>query len=174
MDKEKDFFYEEESYKIRGAVFSKSAFTFIELLIVIGIVVILASVTIPNFFNYRSRLQIELTAKKITVVLRNAQDNSISQEGGSPWGVYFENPVAGTDFFALFSGTAYNPANVASKILLDSNIQFINPAANSSTTIIFSAVTGLPLASANIIISLANDLLASSTITVDSNGRIRY
>lgn len=151
-----------------------SAFTLIELLIVVSILAILATVGIMNLYSHRSRQDLGFRAREIVTVLRNAQDRSISQEDGARWGVYFENPSSGTDFYELFSGPSYVSGTIFSKNTLSSYVQFDIPAANSSTTIIFSPITGLPTASATIKISLVGDSTASSTIIINSNGKINF
>ena len=155
--------------------FQEKSFTLIELVIVIAIIGAISVIGITNLFNYRSLQNLKNTTQEIVAVLRNAQNRSMSQELSNRWGVYFSNPAgAGNDFFELFSGTNYNPAAVASHTVLSSGVQFDVPAAGASTTIIFSPLTGFPDTSTAVRISLTNNPLASSTITINSNGQIQY
>ncbi|KKR55666.1 MAG: hypothetical protein UT92_C0001G0009 [Candidatus Curtissbacteria bacterium GW2011_GWA1_40_24] len=150
------------------------AFTLIELLIVIGITVVLATISFLNIFNFRGQNDLDLTVKEIVVVLRNAQDRSISQESGSRWGVHFENPVSAGGFYDLFSGIDYSTSSLVSRSTLRSNLQFSDPAGGNSKDIIFSPVSGLPGGSSTIIIFTKNNPSVSSTIIVNSNGQIQY
>lgn len=154
---------------------ANSGFTLIELLIVITITVILASAGAINLISNRQEKDIDFTSQEIITVLRNAQDNSIAQEGGNRWGIYFNNPAGDSnDFYELFKGVSYTSSTIASKITLRSNIQFNTPTSGSSSTIIFVPITGLPNASTTIKISLIGKPTSSSTIIVNTNGEIQY
>jgi len=167
--------------RISACYLRTSAFTLIELIISISILAILAGIGFINIVNYRQRQDLSFAGQEIIEVLRNAQNRSLSQEAtstagsGGRWGVYFENPTgAGNDFYDLFKGTSYAGGTVVSKSVLPSNTQFEEPANGSSSTIIFSPITGLPNASATIKISLISSPTSSSTITVGANGNIGF
>ncbi|PIU98396.1 hypothetical protein COS61_01670 [Candidatus Wolfebacteria bacterium CG03_land_8_20_14_0_80_40_12] len=161
-------------FQVSSFKFQKKGFTLIELLIVISITIILAAGGIMNLARHRQERDLSLAAQEITIVLRNAQDRSIAQEEGSRWGVYFENPASGSDFYELFQGINYGAATSVSKSVLRSNIQFDLPAAGSSSTVVFSPIIGLPNVSTTIKISLIGNPLSSSTIIINSNGEIQY
>ena len=149
------------------------AFTLIELLVVIGITAILAVFFIMSPLSFRSQQDLNLTVSEMIAVLRNAQDNSISQESGSVWGIYFDN-INGSGFYDFFSGSNYSSVNIVSRSSLRSNIKFVQPAIGSSSTVIFSAVSGLPVASTTIIIALREDSSSSRAITINANGQIQH
>ena len=153
---------------------SSAGFTFIELTIVIAIMVIMATFGFLNIISYKNRQDLNSASQEIVAVLRNAQDRSLSQEGGSRWGVHFENPISGSDFYNLFKGSSFATGIVNSQSVLPSNVQFDNPASGSSANIVFSPITGLPDAAATIKISLVGNSTVSVTITVSSNGKIQY
>ena len=148
------------------------AFTLIELLVVIGITAILAVFFIMSPLSFRSQQDLNLTVSEMIAVLRNAQDNSISQESGSVWGIYFDN-INGSGFYDFFSGSNYS-VNIVSRSSLRSNIKFVQPAIGVSSTVIFSAVSGLPVASTTIIIALREDSSSSRAITINANGQIQH
>ena len=149
------------------------AFTLIELLVVIGITAILAVFFIMSPLSFRSQQDLNLTVSEMIAVLRNAQDNSISQESGSVWGIYFDN-INGSGFYDFFSGRHYSSVNIVSRSSLRSNIKFVQPAIGVSSTVIFSAVSGLPVASTTIIIALREDSSSSRAITINANGQIQH
>ena len=149
-------------------------FTLIELVISIGILAILAGIGFISIINYKQRQALSSATQEIVTVLRNAQDRSISQESGNRWGVYFENPLSGSAFYDLFQGLNYATNTIVSRNVLPSGIQFDTPASGSSSTIIFSPVTGLPNSQTTIKISLLNSSTNSSTIIVSANGKIQY
>lgn len=161
-------------FQVSSSKFQEKAFTLIELIISMAIIAILAGVGFINIINYRHRQDLTSTTQEIIEVLRNSQNRSLSQESASRWGVHFENQTSGTDFYELFQGASYAGATIVSKSALPSNIQFDIPASGSSSTIIFSPITGLPNASATIKIYLISSPTSSSTIIVNSNGKIQY
>ncbi len=152
----------------------RKGFTLIELVITIGIIGVLATVSFISIFNYKQRQDLSSASQEIVAVIRNAQDRSLGQESGSRWGVYFENPSSGTDFYELFQGSTYATGTIVSKSVLPSNVQFDSPVSGSTSTIIFSPVTGLPDSSATIKISLISSPTSSSTITININGKISF
>ncbi len=154
--------------------FKNKGFTLIELLISIGIIVVLASISFISLLGYKQRQSLVSATQEIVAVVRNAQDRSISQEGGSRWGVHFENPLSASAFYDLFQGSSYASDTVVSRSVLPSGLQFDSPAYGSSSTIIFSPISGLPDGSADIKISLINNSTNSSTITVSTNGEVHY
>lgn len=149
-------------------------FTLIELLISMGIIVVLAGISFISILNYKQRQSLVSATQEIVAVVRNAQDRSISQESGSRWGVHFGNLSSASAFYDLFRGSSYVTGTVASRSVLPSGLQFDSPASGSSSTIIFSPISGLPNGSADIKISLINNSTNSSTITVSTNGEIHY
>lgn len=149
-------------------------FTLIELLLAVGILAIVSVFGFINLFGYREAQDLDSTTREIVIILRNAQDRSISQESNNRFGVHFENPASGQGFYDLFSGTNYVSGVIISKFALRQDVQFSDPAGGNSKDVIFSPVTGLPNASTTIIISLKRDSSVSKTITVNSNGQIQY
>lgn len=148
-------------------------FTLIELLVVIAIAAILASFGYLNLIGYKDRQELDLTVGEIVATLRSAQERSRSQEFDNPWGVYFSNLSANSAFYDLFYGNSYNSNRIVFHSVMRSAIQFVQPALGATSTVFFSAVSGLPNASTTIIISLKRDPSASKTIIVNNNGQIQ-
>jgi len=150
------------------------AFTLIELVITLGIIVFLSGVGFLFILSYKNNQSINSASQGIVAVLRNAQNRSLSQEGGGRWGVHFENPASGNDFYNLFQGSDYSGGVVVSQTGLSSGVQFDAPVSGSSSTVIFSPVTGLPDNSLTVKISLTGAPSVSSTIIINQNGQILY
>lgn len=161
------------SKKIKTLFKESSGITLVELLIALSILAITASIGMMNLINYRNQRDLNITAQEIIAVLRNAQNRSIAQESGNRWGVHFKNlDSPNLDYYELFYGPSYASATIVSKINLRSNIGFEIP--STSSTIIFTPITGLPNASTTVKIHLTSAPSSSSTITVNSNGEIQY
>jgi prepilin-type N-terminal cleavage/methylation domain-containing protein len=150
-------------------------FTLVEILITISIIAVVSIVGFLSLFEYRDRQDLDLVVQEIVIILRNAQDRSISQESSSRYGVHFENPAAdGSGFYDLFSGVTYATGTIVSKATLRPTIQFSEPASGNSKDVIFSPVSGLPNASTTITISLRKDPAVLKTIIINANGQIQY
>lgn len=152
----------------------EKGFSLIELIISVGILAIISGVGFINIVNYKNRQTLASNTREIVTVLRNAQDRSLSQESGGRWGVHFENPLEGIGFYELFQGNFYSSSTINLKNPLSSGVQFNIPEAGSSSTIVFSPVTGLPDNVLNIKISLTGSPSVSSTISVNSVGKISF
>ncbi|MEK9154724.1 MAG: hypothetical protein AAB596_01490 [Patescibacteria group bacterium] len=149
------------------------AFTFIELLIILGITVIIATTGTLRFFKYRVGQNLDLTAKEIAMVLRNAQNRSISQDDSDSWGVYFNN-LSTNDYYDLFKGASYDPANVVSRISLRSNIEFNLPSSGTTLTIVFSKFEGFPSASTTVRVNQESNPLDFKNIVINGSGQISF
>jgi prepilin-type N-terminal cleavage/methylation domain-containing protein len=150
-----------------------AGFTLVELMISVTLAALLAVIGFTTVVSLKQRQEMDFTTQEIVITLRNAQDRSISQENSITWGVHFENSTS-SDFFDLFKGTSYSAGTVVLRKNLISGIEFTEPAGGSSSTIIFASVTGLPNASTTVKISLINKPAVSSTISVNSSGKINY
>ena len=147
------------------------AFTLLELLIVIGITATLSVVGVGFYVNQQKAKILENTAQEIANYLHYAQQKSVSQEQGLQWGVHFENPTSGSDFYALYTGTTYS-SSIETKYL-PSGIIFTTPATGNSINISFNKLTGTNYSGTNqslIIQSISNS--ATTTISVFSQGLI--
>jgi Tfp pilus assembly protein FimT len=147
--------------------------SFIEILIIIGIVALMTMFLAPNLLKYYYKTQVEKDAQRIVATLRMARDNSISQKDSLSWGVHFEN-ATNTDFFILFKGDSYSLGTPVQRVNLSANVIFSNIPQSSSTDIIFSKLSGLPASTSSIIISLANDSSVYHNIKIFPSGEINY
>lgn len=152
--------------KIRGG------FTLVELLIVIGLLTILATVVVPNFANFQNQKSLDNAASQLKGYLQSTQQKSISQDGGSQWGVYFATVVGGRDFYKIFYGANYLSGTVTDSIYLPTNIKFIDPAQGFSKEIIFSKLTGVPSAPATTSLALSGSPSTCKTIVINAAGLI--
>jgi len=169
--KNKNSLFKGKRYEKHSRVFT-TGLTLIELLIAVGIIAVLGTLGALALINYRSYSILGLQQQEIVAALRDAQNRSINQENGRPWGVHFENPSSGSGFYALFASSTYNSVDINSTTTLNSAIVFLDPSSGNSKDIIFSAITGLPSATNSITIALSVNNSVSSTISINANGQI--
>ncbi|OGF26840.1 hypothetical protein A2303_01785 [Candidatus Falkowbacteria bacterium RIFOXYB2_FULL_47_14] len=82
-------------------------FTLIELFIVIGIFVVLASVAMPVYGGWLSAAQLDAAIAETRSGLRQARTLGIAGKNDSAHGIYFSIDPAGADAFVLYQGSTY-------------------------------------------------------------------
>jgi len=149
-----------------------TAFTLVELLIVIGVTATLSVVGIGFYVNQQKAKILENTAQEIVNYLRYAQQKSVSQEQGFQWGVHFDNPTSGSDFYGLYSGSSY--ATTTETKYLPAGIEFQNPAPSNSVDVSFKKLTGFLSEGAYQNIVLKDSTGLTQNIVICYQGTISY
>lgn len=155
-----------------------NGFTLIELLLVLAITVVLAVMGTVSFWGLKSQNAVQSEARKIEIILKNAQQNSISQVNYGEWGVKFKDENGSTqDWFELFFYVDSN-YNSVKKVNLESG-QELEPIV-SSGCVYFSKITGVPDTQTASVCGTSlpqikvqsKSTTQSSTITISANGLI--
>ncbi len=149
----------------------RNAYTLLELLLVIGILLTLMAIGSPFLFGHKLSLEVDEEANRMTGMLRNAQNKALTLQNASAWGIHFDN-TGSEPFYDLFWGLTYEVGTTTDRIYLSEGIQYGLPISGSSTTIIFAKRTGTPTAAATI--SLQNTLTnppQQKTISINTLGR---
>ncbi len=142
-------------------------FTLIEILVVLGISVILATGGFLSLSNLRRHQSLRLSAESMVAFLHDAQQRSISQEGGFGWGVHFENSAADRDSYWRFSGSD-SSATAADRVVLPPSVEMDTPSGN----VFFEKNKGLATGVSEVKIKLSNDPASFRTITINTQGTI--
>ena len=113
----------------------KKGFSFIELLIVIGIIAILGTTMAPIGSSLINRNNLRTKVDELVIALQSDRINSMTNKENSPWGVKTESQQ-----IVIFKGNSYATR--------DQNFdeKFLYPKSMSITAIeiIFAQLTGLP------------------------------
>ena len=152
------------SYKLQA----NRGFTFIELLVVIGVVAILASGVLIAYRAASGRIELKTNAFKIVDVLNLARQRTIASLGASNYGVHFE-----TNQFVLFKGTVYNasdPNNIFYSLPAALEIADVSLAGGGSE-VVFDRITGKTAQSGSLKARLVSDTGKFKTINILSSGR---
>jgi len=104
----------------------RQAFTLIELLVVIGLIAAIIVITLPNLLGKRNTGDLTNTASQIAALLRQAQTNSMSQNGGTSWGVHFQGGGAPAPFYALFSSSTYSASSTVGYYRLPNTVGYLS------------------------------------------------
>lgn len=149
-------------------------FSITELLVVISILAVIGSVSFLNLLPVRCRNELNRTTRQLGALFREAESRAMSQESSTSWGVYLDNQS--TPFYALFAGATYSPSTRVRFEILPETVRYTSSSLGAATTsVTFAQLTGIPSTSTAITLEPINcGSVASSTITVSSNGRIVY
>lgn len=91
---------------------SKKGFTFVEILIVFGLIALLGLMIAPFNANYYERIFFEENTSRLFQNIKNAQFRAISSKGGSDWGVKIKPEDYDCEScYVIFRGSSYNDRN---------------------------------------------------------------
>lgn len=114
--------------------------TLVEILLVVGIIAIIAGISVPFYRNFQSSQELDIASKDMLLNLRDAQNRARSGQDDSVWGVHFN---AGFDEHGIFRGTEFSsyyddPVSIPGVLSVTSNF---------GTDITFTKALGAPSAS---------------------------
>ena len=135
-----------------------SGFTLLELMLVIGILVIIASMSRDFYGSYVPSAQLEDNAQTIIYDLRNTRDKAMNGQDSKLWGIHFNGT---SNYYEIFSTpTDYSDLTktVLTTVYLRNNVIFSSPSTGNNLDIIFNKINGLT---------------ASSSVTVQSGSATR-
>lgn len=121
-------------------------FSYIELMIVMGLIIITATAGSVTLFRFTQTREPEIAVQSIIAALRDAQQRSIVQQDGMYWGVQFtnfpESGASGRDSYVLFKSSNQDGSapTTVSTVFMRKNAQFSEPA--NSLAIVFDKMTG--------------------------------
>ncbi|MBI4812427.1 prepilin-type N-terminal cleavage/methylation domain-containing protein [Candidatus Falkowbacteria bacterium] len=148
---------------------TQKGFSLLELLLVIGILAVLASIGFGFYQGFVRGSEVDLAAKEIVFNLKKAQAKSMAGEDGKKWGAHFVNGAS--DYYEIFSTpTDYNDGakTIESTVYLSGGVSFTEPAVSSD--IIFDKIRGTLSSQSSVVVS--SPAGGSKTITVTTMGNI--
>jgi len=161
----------------------KKGFSLVELIIVVGIIAIMATIGVSDYLSTRSQKRLELAAEVLVRELNLTMERSRSQEDGHQWWIHFDNPAgSGNDFYSVCYGiyTALGVDCVAEggveskRTNLGTGLGFSDFVPDpTKINVVFFKATGLPTATTIVTIK-STAAGGSKTITVNPNGSITF
>ncbi len=143
----------------------KNSFTLAELLVVIGIVVILTSVSVPLFRNTRPSLQLSGVTRDLVTDLRYAQQLAVTEQADH--GVYFSTTTE--DKYQIIRHENTATTTIKEKSLPEGiNFQYISPLTDNE--IRFNPYGAVKEAATTTLSNLKNE---TKTIRVSPSGFVK-
>lgn len=132
-----------------------NGFTFIEVMLVIGIFVVVASITVPVYGNWQNTARLSAVEQEVKHLIRLARERSLARKNNASHGVYFEENVGIADSIIIFQGSSYASRNTD----YDEAINLVDTWELQSSIVddelIFNKGLGMPTATGTV--SITND-----------------
>jgi len=129
-----------------------AGFTTIEIVVVLGILATVSTIVLTSFLLQPEKNDLASTVQEVTNALRLAQNKTLSSEGNSQYGVYFDTSVS-PNKYVIFKGATYATRDAAADQIftLPSSIVFyrIN-LTDGGTQVVFNKLTGLTTQSGSV------------------------
>jgi prepilin-type N-terminal cleavage/methylation domain-containing protein len=145
----------------------QTAFSMIEILIAIAILLIIGSVSVASFINWRREKKIDSASDITLSVLEEARAQTINAYQGKQYGVYF----GVNDRLISFVGNVYNSSDISNKITMLPEGEIISTS-TMGESIIFQKFSGSAGAGGNIVLKDHNNTSTTRTILIDNSGVI--
>lgn len=139
-------------------------FTFLEILLSIAILSLLATISLPIYQSLQTRNDLDIATVGIVQTLRRAQILAQSVDGDMSWGVQMQ---AGD--FTLFKGDSYATRDQNFDEIFEMPQHIIS---TGISEIVFSKFTGLPFSTGAIILTSNNN--ETRNIILNTKGVISY
>ena len=147
---------------------SKNSFSLVETLVVIAILAAIFIALVPVFIFFGKRANLDSEAEKISSILKSAQNKTLSSQGSSQYGVYFNAP----NQYILFKGEnfAEREASFDKVFNLPSSIEIYEISLGGGNEVVFENLTGFSNVSGFVSLELVADSSKNKTIYIEDSG----
>lgn len=147
------------------------AFTLIEILVVIGIIIILAAVAVPGLGTFQKESALHNSTEEIINTLRLAQNRTLASESSSKYGVYFDN-VSSPHRYTLFKGSSYAARDTVfdEVFLIPKSVEIASISLGGGNEVVFDRIVGTTSQFGQISLELVSDSTKTTTIYIESSG----
>lgn len=144
-------------------------FTFIEIILVVGIIAILAGIALASFLNSRNTRDLTTSRQSVISLLRLAQAKTLAGEDGSVWGVHLEQAQA-----VLFRGASYASATYTSAFALPETVEIIMPPSltGGGSDVIFATLSGETGQDGSFTMRIKGSSSLLSSVVVEKTGKV--
>lgn len=146
-----------------------SGYSYIQILVVLAIIVILAGVASPYYVQWQNRARLQSAADTLLADTWLTQTKAIQREHDAAWGLHINDA---SKQYVLFHGSTYSSSDVNNITVQYPSTVTISP----SQDIAFNPVTGAVTSGSDVTFSLTSSSLPleSRSITIHAQGAIAY
>jgi Tfp pilus assembly protein FimT len=143
--------------------------TIAEIIIVVAIVGVLASISSVSFYGFRSGQAIPNSVDEVASLLNEARSRTVSGNGGVQYGVHIQSTST-----ILFSGSSYSSTSTTNKMIaLESLLRIASTTlTGGGSDIVFNKLTGETNQYGSFIIKNNSTTVGQKTITVSKTGLV--
>ena len=151
----------------------KNGFTLIEILVLIGIFSVLLGLSVSFFRVSRRASNLANAAEETLNILRLAQSKTLSSEGLSQWGVFFDNSVV-PNRMVIFKGSSFAARDVSAddERELSESVEIYDISLVGQSETVFSRLTGLAVPAGYISLRLKSEPSEIKSVFIDGSGKI--
>lgn len=145
-------------------------FTLLETLLVIALMIILAALALPAFFNFQKNAELQNFTAEVLSDLRLSHGRALSSEENSRWGIYFDT-ASSPNQYIIFKGESFALRDIDFDEIhhLSKNLEF-SDITLADNQVVFNTINGLGNNSGLIKLSLVDNPLKYQTIYLASSG----
>lgn len=142
-------------------------FTFIETILVAGIIAVLGGIALASFLNSRNARDLITSRQSVMALLRQAQARTLAGEDGSVWGVHVEQTQA-----VLFRGASYASATYTQTLVLPQTVEIVNIAlTGSGSDVMFKQLSGETDQDGSFVVRVKGSPALSGSVIVEKTGK---
>lgn len=147
--------------------------TLIELLVGIGILIILATMSALAFRYFQRESDLNNSTKEIIASLRLAQNKTLASEGASQYGVYFNTSTPPHEYI-LFKGSDYSLRDTSFDEIhkLPKTIEIYEIDLQGGSEVVFDRLTGTTNQSGSVSLRLISEPSRAKTIYIEGSGQV--
>ena len=144
-------------------------FSIIEILVVVAVAGMLASVCLYSFSKYRNSQTLKNAEDNVASLLDNARAETFSSDSSSQYGVHLQSSQA-----VFFIGATYNSSASTNKVVaIDPSVTITGiTLTGGGSDVIFNRLTGETADYGTITFTLASDSTKTKVITISQTGLI--
>lgn len=154
---------------------SESAFTLIEILIVVFILAVLGVISVPVYDAFLKSSDVDNGMQEFHIALRLAQSKTVSSENESQYGVYIDTAVS-PNKYVIFKGASYATRDTAfdQPFWLSKTTEFSAISLGGGNEVVFNRLTGYATQSGSVSVRLKADTSKIKTIYIAVAGVLSF